>query len=120
MTQPSIMQSRAGVFFVAQLFLFMKQPGFAIIYVRSDLNSHYFHMIADKLINRGLHTHKKALLLKVGWVDPQYKEFSLNPGTKTLSHVTLLWAVSRDKDGCTPMYPWYLLCSLGILGNYNL
>ncbi len=31
--------------------------------------------------------------------------------------------MSRDKDGCTPFTyvgaPWYLLCSLGILWDYN-
>ena len=40
------------------------------------LDSHYFHIIGDKLINpivRGLYTHYHDSLLKVGWVYPQYK-----------------------------------------------
>ena len=43
------------------------------LYVRSGLNSHYFHIIGDKLINpnsRGLYTHYKDSLLKVGWPSP--------------------------------------------------
>ena len=42
-----------------------------------------------------------------------------NPGRRDNPNGNYL---SRDKDGCTPnvrVYPWYLLCSLGILGDYN-
>ena len=41
---------------------------FLSLYVRSGLNSHYFHIIGDghQPSSRGLYTHYKDSLLKVG------------------------------------------------------
>ena len=47
------------------------------------LNSHYFHIIGDghQPNSRGLYTHYKDSLLKVGWVShPQYNEW-IDPGS---------------------------------------
>ncbi len=42
--------------------------------VRSGLNSHYFHIVGDghQPNSRGLYTHYKDSLLKVGWPSPIY------------------------------------------------
>ena len=42
------------------------------LYVRSGLNYHYFHIIGDghQPNSRGLYTHYKDSLLKVGWPSP--------------------------------------------------
>ena len=46
-------------------------------YVRSGLNSHYFHIIGDghQPNSRGLYTHYKDSLLKVGWPSPTKRDF---------------------------------------------
>ncbi len=53
-------------------------------YVRSGLNSHYFHIIGDghQPNSRGLYTHYKDSLLKGGMTIPNTR--SLDPGSHGL------------------------------------